>query len=205
MIFCRSTGLHIKQHKVSQKIPNLCIRQSIIAQHKGNRRNNGGPLATQAWRSSADNNWRLFCSLLCPGALWEFTKKKSAYTVAALPGFRQWTVTAKAQTHQTKPKPADCLAGLLWLLLTNTLNRLQPERITPSLPEPPTMLGVISACLLMSSWRQWGWAGNVRGFISTRTVQVKSAFMVESQRSRLWCSRCTVQPSSQDRKIVNKD
>lgn len=157
---------------MSQKIPNLCIRQSIIAQHNGNRRNNGGPLATQAWRSSADNNWRLFCSLLCPSALWEL-KKKSAYTVGALPGFRQWTVAAKAQTHQTKLKTSR-LSRRPSVASVDQHAQPAPARTHHAIPAGATdHAQAISACLLMPSWGQWGWASTACGLMSTY-VQYKS-------------------------------
>lgn len=49
-----------------------------------------------------------------------------------------------------------------------------------------------STCLLMSSWGQWGWTNNLCSWL-------------KAKGSRLLCSRCAVQPSSQDLKIVNKE
>lgn len=109
-----------------------------------NRQNNGCPLATQARWSSVYNNRRLLCSLLCPSALWQWTKKL-AYRVDALASCRQLTVTVKAQTHQTKLNYQNRLKRPRALSLTNTLHLPPTRRI--ALPSP----ALLSKIWLISS------------------------------------------------------
>lgn len=92
-----------------------------------NRQNNGCPLATQARWSSVYNNRRLLCSLLCPSALWQWTKKL-AYRVDALTSDSEGTNTSN------KAKLPDRLKRPRALSLTNTLHLPPTKRI--ALPSP---------------------------------------------------------------------